>query len=671
MNRRTDIYALGVVIYELLTGDVPFRRTTPLATVHAQVYDPPPPLREKRPELPPSVESVVLRALAKNPGGRYRDVTGLASDLSRAITGQLPVGLPEGSDEQAALADATVAAPAPRPPRAPSATAGPLTPAAGPALPASPPLHPRRPASPWLWMAIALAVLALGAGALAAAGVFRPSPPAVAVAMTPDTIALSTPTASVSAASQAATVTVSFGAASGQGMMTDTAVAAKKTPTRTPVAIATSTPLLATATVPLAAQAEVIGDVLNVRSGPGTEYALIGQIRRGDTYPVVGRDASGAWWQICCVAGDAGWVANNLVRVSGAMDVVAVVEASTPTTTPTMLQAPSSTMQFVLLSLADAANANIDSGYVDPPLDSVTLAGVPFDLGAGESVTTQANPLPANPRSVTLAVDVANPQTVYLLLTGGNVFKSFDGQKIGQVLLVFDNGSTYLIDLTVGYNIREWKQFGQDTIVTKTSSDLSEVWRGANRHDTGQAVIDMLAIALPAALQGQRLVKIDLVDRSHETVGSLDPAINWLGATVRVAGTAPAEPVIVTPAPTPTFTSTPMPPTLTPTPCASTVGPTFARVWQRQQIGCPVSSETGVTSAYEAFEHGFMLWRKDVEQPFRPLRRWRIQPFFLSTGRPGGLRLPGGGSARPAAPRLQPGLVRISRSAPAHRQRTG
>ncbi|HRI55937.1 MAG TPA: serine/threonine-protein kinase, partial [Anaerolineae bacterium] len=107
VDQRADIYALGVVIYELLTGDVPFRRTTPLATIHAQVYDPPPPLRERRPELSPAVESVVLRALAKNPGGRYRDVTGLTRDFSRVLAGQMPLGLTEVGDEQAAPSGAT------------------------------------------------------------------------------------------------------------------------------------------------------------------------------------------------------------------------------------------------------------------------------------------------------------------------------------------------------------------------------------------------------------------------------------------------------------------------------------------------------------------------------------------------------------------------------------
>ncbi len=134
IDRRTDIYALGIVIYELLTGQVPFMRTTPLAIAHAHVYDPPPPLREKRPDLPPSVETVVLRALAKNPGGRYRNANQLATDFSRATTGQMPAGLAqEMAEPDGPPPNATIQTPAPqRTPAPPSGRKTPAPPSAGP-----------------------------------------------------------------------------------------------------------------------------------------------------------------------------------------------------------------------------------------------------------------------------------------------------------------------------------------------------------------------------------------------------------------------------------------------------------------------------------------------------------------------------------------------------------
>ena len=233
-------------------------------------------------------------------------------------------------------------------------------------------------------------------------------------------------------------------------------------------------------------------------------------------------------------------------------------------------------------------------------------------MGAGESVTTQAGPLPNNPITVKVAANVPNPQAVYLLITGGDMFTEFAGQTVGEAQLAFDDASIISIDLTVGYNIREWKHLGQETVTTTTSPDVTEVWRGANRYDSGIAVIDMLTIPVPPSLQGRRLVSIEIVDRSRDTTGDLDPAINWLGATVRTAKEEPVKPTSTSLA---TMTPTPIPPsaTATPTltPCPVAPGPTFARVWQRERMGCPISNETGVTSAYESFERGFMVWRKD------------------------------------------------------------
>ncbi len=69
----------------MLTGRAPFRAETPLAMLHAQLHTPPPAPRTITPTLPPAVDAVLLKALAKNPNERYQSAGELARAFRAAI----------------------------------------------------------------------------------------------------------------------------------------------------------------------------------------------------------------------------------------------------------------------------------------------------------------------------------------------------------------------------------------------------------------------------------------------------------------------------------------------------------------------------------------------------------------------------------------------------------
>jgi len=86
VDARTDLYATGVVLYEMVTGRVPFEADTPIGVLTKHVYEAPPPPRRVNPDLPVAVETLLLRALAKDTAARYQSAAEMAVDLERVAS---------------------------------------------------------------------------------------------------------------------------------------------------------------------------------------------------------------------------------------------------------------------------------------------------------------------------------------------------------------------------------------------------------------------------------------------------------------------------------------------------------------------------------------------------------------------------------------------------------
>lgn len=173
LDARSDIYSLGAVVFQMLTGQLPYKADTPMAVALAHITQPVPSLRAVHPSFSEAVDAVLTRALAKDPAGRYARATEFVAALRTASEGKpMPVGLP------------TLMEPAPA--ALPSRPIGTTAPGRG-AQPVAEPVH--RPRTGLMWAALA----GLGAAVVCIVVAVAVVLPQIGSAPNPTTAATRTP----------------------------------------------------------------------------------------------------------------------------------------------------------------------------------------------------------------------------------------------------------------------------------------------------------------------------------------------------------------------------------------------------------------------------------------------------------------------------------------------
>ncbi|MFD6894251.1 Stk1 family PASTA domain-containing Ser/Thr kinase [Rhodococcus sp. NPDC060086] len=99
VDARSDVYSVGCVLFEIMTGEPPFKGDSPVAVAYQHVREDPPLPSSVNQQVPAELDSVILKAMAKNPANRYQSAAEMRSDLIRVLSGQRPSAPMVMSDE--------------------------------------------------------------------------------------------------------------------------------------------------------------------------------------------------------------------------------------------------------------------------------------------------------------------------------------------------------------------------------------------------------------------------------------------------------------------------------------------------------------------------------------------------------------------------------------------